>query len=322
MTLCVPPVFDRHETPRTDTFMAVAGKGGPRLRDQGLSTLTRELRTREERKTAGTLPRPDPSLEGVLFMRNTELPSIIQSVGLACVPVPHMPPGEVALARQPVAAAVITLQERSDGRREIISATMSDARDMEFPLTWLIDQALVAGAPTIISPDDRAVLALDAMTRRFWAEPGLAAVCDGVNAIDPCNMPGCLIGDEAALCRRLNIPNAQITDPEIARIWNRHAPEHAIDIALGIAASRLMLWAHGAAFAFAEPDAFFETLLPLRDWMMREEKDWPSLHRAGRSRPVARATSFASTYRAYRTARDGGGEQVRMVTFEDGLFHT
>lgn len=255
-------------------------------------------------------------------MKNTELPGTIQSVGLACVTLPDRQGQETALTRKPVAAALLTLQERSDGHREIIAATMSDARDMEFPLPWLVDQALVAGAPTIISGADRAVLCADAMARRFWAEPKLADVCLGTNVIDPCDMPGGTAGDEVALCRHLQIPTSQVSDREVERIWSRHEPDAAINVALGIAAARLMLWAHGAAFAFAEPNAFFETLLPLRDWMMGEEKKWTSLHRAVRSRPVARASSFASTYRSYRAARDAGDEQVRMTTFGDGLFHT
>lgn len=255
-------------------------------------------------------------------MTNVEFPTILQSVGLACLTLPDMPPGEAALARKPVAAAVITLQERSDGHREIVAATMSDARDMEFPLPWLIDQALIAGAPTIISPADRAVLGVEAMARRFWTEPKLAGVCEGTNAIDPCDMPGGMTGDETALCRRLQIPTSEVSDREVERIWSRHTPELAVNVALGIAAARLMLWAHGAAFAFAEPDPFFEVMLPLRDWMLGEEKTWTSLHRAVRSRPVARASSFASAYRAYRTARNAGDEQARMTCFEDGLFHT
>jgi len=252
-------------------------------------------------------------------MKNTQMPGLLQSVGLACVPLSGLEP---ALARKPVAAAVITLQERSDGHREIVAATLSDARDMEFPLPWLVDRALVAGAPTIIAPTDRAVLATEAMARRFWSEPTLAMLCDGANAIDPIDLPGAPAVDERALCRRLQIPTGAVSDTEVARIWSRHTPEPAIDVALGIAAARLMLWAHGAAFAWAEPDAFFETLLPLRDWMMGEEEKWPSLHHAVRSRAVARATSFASSWRTYCDARDADDPQAAMVTFEDGLFHT
>lgn len=255
-------------------------------------------------------------------MKNTDMPAAIQAVGLACVPIHDMPAGEPALARRTVAAAVVTLQIRSDGHREVIAARVSDARDAEFPLPWLIDQALVAAAPIIISREDRAVLGVDAMARRHWAEPRLAAVCAGTNAIDPAAVSSGRVGDEVALCRRLQIPTSQVNGTDVERSWSRHTHQPAMDVALGIAVSRLMLWAHGVSFASAEPDAFFETLLPLRDWMLDEEKDWPSLRRAVRSRPISRATSFGSTYRDYCTARDAGDPDAAWVTFEDGLFHT
>ena len=255
-------------------------------------------------------------------MKNIDMPAAIQAVGLASLPVHDMPPGEPALARRPVAAAVVTLQARSEGHSEVIATRVSAARDTEFPLPWLIDQALVAGVPIIISPEDRAVLRIPAMAGRYWVEPRLAAVCAGTNAIDPTAVFEGKVGDEAALCRRLQIPTSQVNDADVERTWSRDRPRPAMDVALGIAVSRLMLWAHGVSFASAEPVAFFETLLSLRDWMLGEEKDWPSLHRAVRSRPVSRATSFASTYREYRTARDGGDEAAAWVTFEDGLFHT
>ncbi|MFK3889776.1 hypothetical protein [Sphingomonas sp. NPDC079357] len=255
-------------------------------------------------------------------MKKTDMPAVIQAVGLACVPVADMPASEPVLARKPVAAAVITLQARGDGHRDIIAAQVSDARDMEFPLPWLIDQALVAAAPTIITAADRVTLGVDAMARRYWAEPRLAAVCRGGNTIDPGEVFGGSLGNEAALCRRLQIPTSQVRDTEVERVWTRHTPELAMDIALGVAVSRLMLWAHGVSFASAEPDAFFETLLPLRDWMQDREAHAPSLQQAGRSRPIRRATSFASTYRDYRKARDAGDEQASWAQFEDGLFHT
>lgn len=255
-------------------------------------------------------------------MKNTDLPDITQSVGLACVPVAEMLASEPWLGRRPVAAAVITLQARGDGHREVIATQVSDARDTEFPIPWLIDQALVAGVPTIISGEDRATLGVDAMARRFWAEPKLASVCTGANTIDPCTLFGGIVADEPALCRRLKIPTSQVRDTEVERVWSRHRPEPAMDIALGIAVARLMLWAHYASFASGEPDAFYETLLPLRDWMMDEEARSPSLQRAGRSKPLYRATSFASDYRSYRTARDAGDEKAAWAEFESGLFHT
>lgn len=255
-------------------------------------------------------------------MKNKDLPDIIQAVGLACVPVADMPASEPALGRRPVAAAVIRLHAQADGHREVIATLVSDARDTEFPISWLIDQALVAGVPTIISAEDRTTLSVDAMARRFWAEPRLASVCTGANTIDPRALFGGVVGDELALYRRLKIPTSQVPDTEVERMWSRHRPEPAMDIALGISASRLMLWAHSAAFVGGEPDAFYETLLPLRDWMVDEEARSPSLHRAGRSKPITRATSFASDYLNYRAARDAGDEKATWAEFEDGLFHT
>jgi hypothetical protein len=233
-----------------------------------------------------------------------------------------MPASEPALGRRAVATAVITLQARGNGHREVIATRVSDARDTEFPLPWLIDQALVAGVPTIISAEDRTTLGIDAMARRFWAEPRLAAVCSGANTIDPCALFGGILGDEVALCRRLKIPTSRVRDTEVEQMWSRHTPEPAMDVALGISVARLMLWAHAASFASGEPDAFYETLLPLRDWMVDKEARAPSLHRAGRSKPISRATSFVSDYRNYRAARDAGDEEASWAEFEDGLFHT
>lgn len=254
-------------------------------------------------------------------MRTNDMPTAIQAVGLACVPLHDMPPDEAALARRPVAAAVLTLQRRVDGHREIVGTALSDARDTEFPLPWLIDQALVSSAPTIVTPEDRALLGVEVMARRYWSEPTLANLCGGTHAIDPLEMPGERVGDEAALCRRLNIPVPGIDDADIERVWSRHAPEPAMDVAMARAVARLMLWAHVRSLASREPDGFYETLLPLRDWMQDKEAIWPRLRDALRSRPIGRATSFASEYRAFRDARDRGDPVTSLTMFEDGLFH-
>lgn len=255
-------------------------------------------------------------------MSKYEMPAAVQAVGLACVSVADMPPSERVLARQPVAAAVITLQTRGDGHREIVAQRLSDARAAEFPLTWLVDQALVDHAPVIITAADRALLATEAAKRRFFAEPRLAALCGSLETLDPLTFMGVPVGDEAALCRRLGITFPQVNDADVERGWNTHVPNAAEEVALGIAAARLTLWAHAEAFRAAEPAAFFETLLPLRDWMETQGRAAPSLYRAVRSRPIARATSFATTYRDYREARDAGDPQATWVSFEDALFHT
>lgn len=236
-------------------------------------------------------------------MTDTEMPPLIQAVGLASVPVVDMPADQPALCRVPIAAAIVTLALRDDGHREIAVARHSDARAAEFPLPWLIDQALIPGAPMIVTPADAAMLTIAAMERRFWAEPRLACLMRDRSPVDPTQVGGIGVADEAALCHRLGIPPAQVTGAEVEQSWARHTSEPAIDAALGVAVARLMLWAHGAAFAAASPEPFFETLLPLAAWLAGEAERVPSLDPLLRSRPIRRATSFASYYREYRSRR-------------------
>lgn len=249
-----------------------------------------------------------------------DLPDTVQAIGLACVP-HHDMPAETALARRPVAAAVVTLRPRAGGRGMVTSTVLSDARELEFPLPWLIDQALTEEAVTVITGEDRQVMAVDAAARRYWAEPRLAAVCAGTNTIDPVASFGAGI-DERALCRRLQIDCPMVTDSDVEHSWNHAAPAAAIDVALSTAVARLMLWAHGAAFQAGAPAAFFETMLPLRSWLMDEEKRSPSLRRALRSRPMMRAASFATTYQTYRTTCDAGDTASVWISFEEGFFHS
>ncbi|RUN78410.1 hypothetical protein EJC47_00590 [Sphingomonas sp. TF3] len=250
-------------------------------------------------------------------MNSPHVPPVIQAVGLACVPVDDMPASSV-LAREPVAAAVVTLHERDDGHREVTIKCVSDARDLEWPLPVLLDGALVASAPTIVSESDCDTLAIEAASRRFFTEPNLAALAKGQGMIDPAAMFGTGI-DEVALCQRLGIHATFVPDHEVARSWRRDAPATAEGVALSMAVRRLMLWAHGAAFLKAVPDPFFETLLPLRERLLDLEQDRPELKAMLRSRPFGRAASFASYYREYRTRRDAGDEDARWATFEDGL---
>ena len=250
-------------------------------------------------------------------MKSPYMPRMIHAVGLACVPVADMPPGSL-LARKPVAAAVITVQERDDGHRDVLIDCMSDARDTEFPLTVLLDGAL-ASAPTLISPDDRALLAADATARRFFAEPRLAKLAAGEHAIDPTAMFG--TADERALCLRLAIGAPYVSDRDVELAWSRQAPQAAEGIALASAASRLMLWAHRASFETAAPDCFFEVLRPLAERLYEYEEQYPILTQLIRSRPMNRAGSFGAYYREYRAARDAGDDQAQWVTFEDNLLH-
>lgn len=250
-------------------------------------------------------------------MNSPHVPPVIQAVGLACVPVADMPPGSV-LARKPVAAAVVTLHERDDGHREVTIKCVSDARDLEWPLPVLLDGALIAGAPIILSESDCDTLAIEAASRRFFVEPNLAALAKGQGMIDPVAMFGTSL-DEIALCQRLGIQATFVPDCDVVRSWSRSAPVAAEGVALSIAVRRLMLWAHSASFVKAVPDAFFETMLPLRERLMHLEQDRPELKAILSSRPFGRAASFASYYREYRTRRDAGDEDARWATFEDGL---
>ena len=125
------------------------------------------------------------------------------------------------------------------------------------------NDALIAGAPTIITPEDCDVLTIEAASRRFFTEPALGGLAKGQKLVDPVTMFGSG-HDEAALCRRLGISANLVHDSDVARWWNRDAPMAVEDVALTAAISRLVLWAHGASFLRGLPDAFFETLLPLR----------------------------------------------------------
>ena len=250
-------------------------------------------------------------------MNTYDMPPVIQAVGLACVPVDDMPPG-TKLARKPVAVAVVTLAERDDGHRDVTVTCMSDARALEFPLPVLVDDALIAGVPVIITASDRDVLTIEAASRRFFVEPRLGALARGEGVTDPVEMFGA-DHDEAALYRRLGIPVSIVPDKDVARWWSREAPMAAEGVALSAAIARLTLWAHGASFLAGLPDAFFETLLPLRERVMDLESEYPTLAACVSSRPFNRARSFASYYREYRQRIDVGDEGARWLTFEDGL---
>lgn len=252
-------------------------------------------------------------------MKFTSVPPLIQAVGLACVPIHDLPPGS-ALARKPVAAAIITIAERDDGHRDVIVKCVTDAREFEWPLPVLVDGALVAGASIIITKSDCEVLTIEAASRRFFTEPKLGALAMGNTRIDPVAMFGTGHA-EAALCRRLGVGADFVFDADVAQSWNRHAPMAVEGVALTVAVSRLMLWAHGAAFLQGLPDPFFEILLPLRTRLLEMEPDYPALKPLLSSRPFNRAASFAEYYREYRAKRDVGDESARWLTFEDGLFY-
>lgn len=252
-------------------------------------------------------------------MKSPYVPPVIQAVGLACVPIDDMPP-ETTLARKPIAAAVLTLSERDDGHRDVAVTIIADVQPLEFPLPVLINDALITGAPILISEGDCQVLTIEATARRFFVEPKLAALAKGQRLIDPVAMIGAG-HNERALCRRLCIPASSASDHDVARWWDPTAPAAVEGVALFNAVSRLMLWAHCAAHLRALPDAFFETLLPLRERLMDIEADRPEVKTLLASRPFGRAASFASYYREYRARRDAGDEDARWATFEAGLYY-
>jgi hypothetical protein len=254
-----------------------------------------------------------------MTMTSSAMPSIVQAIGLSCIPYPDGPAGVPALARQPVAAAIVTIQQREDGHRECVATRLSDARDNEFPLSWLIDQALAPGAIRVATPKDRVILTVDGAARRFFVETRLAALCRGEDVIDPLQLPDGTV-DEMGLLRRWDIPIAP-GDEETARHWSRHTPRFAEEAALVAAIGRLMLWAHQASSGSGCPDIFFETLLPLRDWALVEEERSPVLRSVTSARPVLRAASLAHQYRDH-CMRQAAGDQGTWISFEDGLFHT
>lgn len=50
-------------------------------------------------------------------MNEYQLPKCLQVIGLACIPLNDLPDEHPALARRPVAAAVLTLVEQDDGHQ-------------------------------------------------------------------------------------------------------------------------------------------------------------------------------------------------------------
>ena len=159
-------------------------------------------------------------------MNEYQLPKCLQVIGLACIPVNDIPDEHPALARRPVAAAVLTMVDQDDGHRWINTICVSDARKSEIPLPHLLDKTLLPGVVQIASMADRMTLAMDAMSRRFFVEPALAELCFGETAIDPAAM-GDHGFDERTACRRFSIPMPEIGDADIELAWSRSAPAAA-----------------------------------------------------------------------------------------------
>ena len=86
---------------------------------------------------------------------------VVQAIGLTVVPIGD--PTQIGwIERKPVAAAVVTLSQRDDGSMHVFVDTMTAVDENQFPLSWLIEQELVAGAPTLVSPSERSLLLADA----------------------------------------------------------------------------------------------------------------------------------------------------------------
>ena len=251
---------------------------------------------------------------------SSSLPPLLQSVGLACLPVSDMPAGS-NLARKAVAAAVITARQLEEGHYAIEVNCLSDAQPCEFPLTVLLDQALDEDAATLLSSSDRAVLAVEAASRRFFVEQRLGVLASGIGIIDPALFfdPRC---DERAVCRRLDIPVCLLGDRDVELSWRGKTPAAAEGVALAHAVSRLILWVHGASVHQGRPDPFFDLLIPLAGTLMEQEARYPILAPMLRARPFNRAISLLSYYQAYRAAREAGDAHACWASFEDGLMHS
>lgn len=252
---------------------------------------------------------------------------VVQSTGFAFVPLGD--PGAMSwIERKPVAAAILTLSQRDDGHMHVFAETMTAVDENQFPLTWLIEQELVAGAPTLISPTERALLVADAAQQRHFVEPKLAPlITDGEHAFDVTALAqadgsDCL--DELSLLRRLGIPHKVACEAEAARVWTWYPQLDRAPVlreqALAAAVSRLMLWSNLMATRETEPGWFYEPMLALRSWLDEQEHDLPELYAWGTSKPIMRAASFVEEYRR-DLSRRMAGEPGDWPRFENGLFH-
>ena len=250
------------------------------------------------------------------------MPSV-QSLGIVTVPVGDQPDMQRSL-QKPIAAAVLTMTQRNDGHVMIFDEMMSADEEPQFPLPWLIDQALIAGATTLVGTGDAQALLVDAAQQRFFVEPKLAALSTGDHTVDVPTLVGNEI-DEATLSCRLGIPWISLHPSELERIWTERSRDtHAASLgkhALAMSVSRLMLWANLMATHTAEPGWFYETMLALRCWLDGRETDAPELYAWGTSKPIMRAVSSVEDYRR-DLGRRLAGRDSDWPTFEAGLFHS
>lgn len=248
---------------------------------------------------------------------------VVQAIGLVSMPTSDCDDASW-IERKPVAAAVLTLSQRDDGHVLIFHEVMTAADEQQFPLTWLVEQELVAGAPTLVGVGDATVLTVDAAQQRHFVERKLVDLLGSGASVHVAGLAGEGIG-EPALCRRLNVPRLEITPEEVARVWTWYPRETRIATlsqhALANAVSRLMVWANLQATLTREPGWFYETMLALRCWMEEREHDAPEIYRWGTCKPIMRAVSFVEEYRR-DLSRRLAGEESDWPTFAPGLFHT
>lgn len=247
----------------------------------------------------------------------------VQALGLIAVPTGEQPDAGCLLPK-PVAAAVLTLTQRDDGHVMIFHKAMTAEEETQFPLPWLVEQTLIAGATTLAGTGDAQILLADAAQKHFFVEPKVAALSTGEHAVDVATLAGEGIG-EVTLCQRLGIPLLDMDTAKAGRLWTGHPrevrEEYLSQYALASAVTRLMLWANLMATRTAEPGWFYETMLALRCWLDERETDAPDLYAWGTAKPIMRAVSFVEDYRRDLGRRLAGLDSDWPV-FEPGLFHS
>ena len=249
------------------------------------------------------------------------LPRPIQALGLITAE-PRIKEGDQPAEPIVVTAAIVTLRQQEDGSTQLDVARMSDAREMEFPLSWLVDQALDTGASVLVSLQELQALAVTIMRTGFFNEERLAQLLSGSMSIVDLGqiVPG-EHTDEAQLARSLRLP------PALSPVAHAGAPTDeqrlaceaaATEAALSRALRRLIIWAHVSAARTAEPAFFYEVVGAIIAWIQDHEQEvprllpWPSCSRLSKA-----------TYRRRQYLEDLGHRQAGLPrswpVFEENL---
>lgn len=231
--------------------------------------------------------------------------AVVQAVGLATTALDDLPPAMISLARRPIAAAVLRLEQASNGHCQISVRKAGALLALEQPLPCLLDTLIDPAALTVIADADMELLGIEAATRRTFAEPNLAALLDGqIDTIDPALLASGASGtSERLLCRRLGLPMLPGAERE-GRAWRLGGLALIDRYALAAATTRLMLWATIAAARAAEPGLFYEPMLALHRWLTSDDTAAHPLALFARSRPMRRAIACELDYRAALALRD------------------